>query len=230
MERKCVSVQEGYDRWGPTYDLDPNPLLALEERQLRLMMPPLQGKRALDLACGTGRWLSLLVSGGVSTAVGMDFSQAMLAVANRKTDVKGRIVCADCRALPFARLAFDLVICSFAVNHILDPEKLARQVWNVTVPGANVYLSDVHPLALARGWHTAFRDQQGPAEIATWPRPVEELRAVWEKSGFVYVESVDCRLGKQEKQILAGAGKVAWFEVTQSIPVVVLCHLQRLPY
>ena len=63
MERICVSVQEGYERWAPTYDHDPNPLLALEERQLKLMIPPLKGKRVLDLACGTGRWLAWLMTG-----------------------------------------------------------------------------------------------------------------------------------------------------------------------
>ena len=79
MERSCVSVQEGYERWAPTYDRDPNPLLALEERQLKLMIPPLEGKRVLDLACGTGRWLAWLMKGGARTGVGVDFSPAMLA-------------------------------------------------------------------------------------------------------------------------------------------------------
>ncbi len=230
MERRRVSVQEGYDRWAPTYDFDPNPLLALEERQLRLMMSPLQGKRVLDLACGTGRWLVRLASGEPRTAVGVDFSPAMLAAAREKSAVKQRLVCADCRALPFANFTFDLVICSFAVSHIPDMEKLAREVWRVTLPGADVYLSDVHPLAHAQGWLTAFHDPEGSAEIVTWPRPVEELQAAWESCGFNCVESIGCRLGKQEEQILGRAGKSWWFGAARTIPVVLLCHFQRRPY
>lgn len=229
MERRCVSVREGYDRWAPTYDLDPNPLFALEERQLRLMMPPLQGKRVLDLACGTGRWLVRLASSGSRTAVGVDFSPAMLAAASKKFSGKPRLALADCRMLPFANVTFDVVICSFAASHIDELKYLAGEVWRVTLPGADVYLSDVHPLARAQGWLTAFRDSEGPAEIATWPRPVEELQAAWESCGFNCLESVDCRLGRQEEQILVRAGRQMWFEAARPLPVVLLCHFQRQP-
>src|SRR5271167_4068657 len=98
MERSWVTLQEGYERWAPTYDRDPNPLLALAERQLQLMIPPLEGKRVLDLACGTGRWLAWLMTGGASLGVGVDFSPAMLAAATEKTAVHGRLVQADCRS------------------------------------------------------------------------------------------------------------------------------------
>ncbi len=229
MERRRVSVQEGYGRWAPAYDRDPNPLLALEERQLRRMIPPLQGKRVLDLACGTGRWLARLASGEPRTAVGVDFSPSMLAVAREKSAVKQRLVCADCRALPFADVTFDLVVCSFAISHIPGLKRLVQEVRRVTAPGADVYLSDVHPLAHAKGWLTAFRDLEGTAEIVTWPRPVEEMHAAWESYGFNCIESVDCPLGEQEEQILERAGRPSWFESSRFFPVVLLCHFQRRP-
>src|SRR5579863_129417 len=45
----CVSVEEGYERWAPTYDHAPNPLLHLEERKLAALLPDLSGKHVLDL-------------------------------------------------------------------------------------------------------------------------------------------------------------------------------------
>ncbi|MGD0226654.1 MAG: methyltransferase domain-containing protein [Terriglobia bacterium] len=96
MDRNCISVEEGYERWAPTYDRDPNPLLALEERQLQLMIPPLKGKRVLDLACGTGRWLAWLMAAGATSGVGVDSSRAMLDVAKGKSAARSRLVQADC--------------------------------------------------------------------------------------------------------------------------------------
>ena len=38
-ESNCVSPGEGYKLWAASYDGDLNPLLALEERALRPMLP-----------------------------------------------------------------------------------------------------------------------------------------------------------------------------------------------
>src|SRR5579863_3159981 len=91
----CVSVEEGYERWAETYDDAPNPLLHLEERKLTALLPDLDGKCALDLACGTGRWLEKLLGMGARLQVGVDFSAAMLRVAGKKSALHGRLARAD---------------------------------------------------------------------------------------------------------------------------------------
>ena len=52
-----LGVKEGYERWAPIYDQNPNPVLAREERHIDPLIANMQGKNVLDLACGTGRWL-----------------------------------------------------------------------------------------------------------------------------------------------------------------------------
>jgi ubiquinone/menaquinone biosynthesis C-methylase UbiE len=227
MEKSCVSVQEGYERWAPTYDRDPNPLLTLEERQLKLIIPCLAGKRVLDLACGTGRWLEWLIAAGASWGVGVDFSPAMLAAARKKTDVRGRLVQADCRAIPFAHAVFDLVVCSFAVGHIPDLRSMAREVGRVTTASADVYVTDLHPLAYGQGWHTGFRDNGEAVEIATWPRSTREFLAPWLSAGFDYAQSVECRFSEPERQVFAQAGKGDLFEKYRTVPAVLVCHFVR---
>lgn len=227
MERSRASVLEGYERWAPTYDRDPNPLLALEERQLKLLIPPLEGKRVLDLACGTGRWLAWLMAEGASMGVGVDFSPAMLAAAKEKSSVRGRVVQADCRATPFTNAIFDLVVCSFAVGHIADLWGVAREVRRVATIGADIYVSDLHPLAYQQGWQTRFRDQRGSVEIATWPRSAQEFLAPWVAAGFDCTQLVECRFGEPERQVFARGGKGRVFEDFCQVPAALVCHFQR---
>jgi ubiquinone/menaquinone biosynthesis C-methylase UbiE len=227
MERICVSVQEGYERWAASYDLDPNPLIALEERQLNLMIPPLEGKRVLDLACGTGRWLAGLMARGASSGVGVDFSPAMLAAAKEKSAVRRRLVQADCRAIPFANSVFDLVVCSFAVGHIPDLRSVAREAGRVAAAVSDVYVSDLHPLAYGQGWQTGFRDRRGAVEIATWPRAVQEFLAPWVTAGFDCAQLVECRFGEPERRVFAQAGKGHLFEKCCAVPSVLVCHFVR---
>lgn len=227
MERTCVSVQEGYARWAATYDRDPNPLLSLEERQLKFMLPRVEGKRVLDLACGTGRWLALLMAAGAASGVGLDFSAAMLAVAKEKIAGSSQLVQADCGAIPFSHAAFNLVVCSFAVGHIPDLAKVAREVGRVAAAGADLYVSDVHPLAHARGWQTGFHDGHGAAEIATWHRSTQEFLAPWGTAGFDCCEWVECRFSEPERQVFERAGKGREFDDFCRVPAVLICHFAR---
>jgi ubiquinone/menaquinone biosynthesis C-methylase UbiE len=227
MERSSVSVEEGYERWAPTYDRDPNPFLTLEERQLNLMIPGLAGRRVLDLACGTGRWLARLINGGASSGAGVDFSPAMLAAAKQKTGVQGRVVQADCRSIPFANAVFDLVVCSFAVGHFAELQSVAREVGRVATTDADVYVSDLHPMAYGQGWQTGFRDIRGAVEIATWSRTVQEFLVPWISAGFDCAQLVECRFGEPERQVFARAGKGELFEKCRAVPAVLVCHFMR---
>jgi malonyl-CoA O-methyltransferase len=191
------------------------------------MLPQLEGKRVLDLACGTGRWLAWLLDGGRISAVGADSSGAMLAEANKKPGLGGRLVAADCSFLPFRDGVFDLVVCSFAMGHIPDVLRVAREVARVTATSADVYVSDLHPQAHARGWRTGFHDGQGSFEITTWPRSGQELLADLTRGGFDCVQSVECRFTEVERPIFARAGKARQFEEACHVPAVLLCHLRR---
>jgi len=224
---RCVSVEEGYRRWAATYDRDLNPLLALEERRLGSMLPPLAGKRVLDLACGTGRWLAWILSQGATFALGVDFSKAMLAGARVKAGLENRLVRADCRNTPFPAAAFDLVVCSFLLGHLAEFASVAREVARVTAPGGSVYIGDLHPEAYARGWRTGFRDSCGAAEIMTWPHSVRELLVAWNSAGFKSLEIADCRLGEAERPIFNRAGKVHLFAEACQAPAVLILQFQR---
>ena len=127
-----LGVEEGYERWAPSYDQAPNPVIAREERYVESLLPNLQGKKVLDLACGTGRWLERLLAAGARCGAGVDVSSAMLRIAGKKSSVRGKLVRADCLDLPFASSVFDFGICSFALGHIPDLRKMARELARVT--------------------------------------------------------------------------------------------------
>ena len=226
-ETICTSVQEGYARWAPTYDRDPNPLLALEERQLKLMLPRLEGKRVLDLACGTGRWLAWLMAAGAGSGVGVDFSPAMLAVAKAKFAGNSRLVRANCGAIPFARAAFDLVVCSFAVGHISDLQPVAREVGRVAAAGADVFVSDVHPWAHGQGWRTGFRDRRGAAQIATWPRPTHEFLAPGFPPDLIAPSGSSADSVNRSGKCSCAQAKGREFDGLCRVPAVLMCHFER---
>jgi ubiquinone/menaquinone biosynthesis C-methylase UbiE len=225
----CVSVAEGYARWAATYDHAPNPLLNLEERKLAALLPDLRGKRVLDLGCGTGRWLERISMQGAGLGVGIDFSAAMLSVAAKKPKIAGQLAQADCLSLPFQSAAFDFVICSFALSHIQDMKAMVRELARVTRPGGDVFVTDLHSEAYARGWRTGFRDRNDSIQIEIVPRTAEGIVRAFYSGGLECLTHVPLCFGEPERPIFAQAEKSHLFAQACSVPAVLFCHFRLSP-
>jgi len=222
-----VSVEEGYQRWAGTYDRTPNPLLALEERCLLPLLPSVAGKRVLDLACGTGRWLEKLSAAEPELAIGVDQSPAMLAVAREKPAIGGRLARANCLNLPFHDAVFDLAICSFALQHIADLDELATESWRVMRAPADLYITDLHPSAYAAGWRTGFRDRRGAMQIETASHSEAEIIALFSHEGFKLVQAMEYFVGEPERPVFAAAGKSRIFDAARAVPAIMILHFHR---
>jgi ubiquinone/menaquinone biosynthesis C-methylase UbiE len=222
-----VSVAEGYERWAPTYDDAPNPLLAREERYLLPLVADLRDKSVLDLACGTGRWLERLMARGGRSVVGIDCSGAMLRVAGRKSAIRQRFGQAICENLPFRNAVFDLVVCSFALGHIRDLRSTVRELARVTKPGADVFISDLHPEAYARGWRVGFRDENTAFQIEMQPCAPEQIIQAFRSDGFEYLTGTSLWLDEPENPHFVRAGKAHLFADACQVPAVLVCHFKR---
>jgi SAM-dependent methyltransferase len=228
VEVLTVSPAEAYERWAPIYDYDANPLLAREERYLLPLFVDLHSKRILDLACGTGRWLEKLMARGAKAGVGIDCSIAMLRVAEKKNAITRRLARADCGSLPFRTAVFDLAICSFALGHIRDLGSMVRELARVTKTGADVFVSDLHPEAYARGWRAGFRDGSTSVQVEMLPHAAEKTDQAFCANGFESLTHVPLWLGDPEKPIFARAGKNHRFAEACQLPAVLVCHFKRL--
>jgi ubiquinone/menaquinone biosynthesis C-methylase UbiE len=221
-----VSVSDGYERWASTYDRFPNPLLAREQRHLLPVLATMRNRALLDLACGTGRWLERLMP-AVAAGTGVDRSNAMLRVARRKPAIAHRLIQADCSDLPFRDTIFDLVICSFALNHIPRLDSALSQLARVTKPGADIFVSDLHPEAYGQGWRVGFRDDHQALEIEVFPRSSLQMGKSLIAAGFECGTATPLWLEEPERPIFHAAGKSSLFTNASSIPAVIVWHCKK---
>lgn len=228
---RLVSSAEGYERWAPTYDHAPNPLLAREERYLTPLLTELQFKSVLDLACGTGRWLKkLLPLDNSASGVGIDLSDSMLRIAERKSELSGRFAQAACEDLPIATSSLDLVICSFALGHIRDLKSVARELKRVTMPGANVFISDLHPSAYQHGWRVGFRDCEASVQIEVQSHSTDEIVTAFSSNQFQSIAQLPLWLGDPEQPLFARAGKSESFAQACQLPAILVWHFRRVEW
>lgn len=130
----------------------------------------LQGKRALDLACGTGRSTAPLLARGYSVT-GCDISEAMVLEARRSfPEHAASFMVADMRELPPLG-EFDLVLClDDAINYLLSEAELEAtflRVAEVLAP-EGMFIFDVNSLATYRSSFTEALVREGPGLYFGW--------------------------------------------------------------
>ena len=220
-----LTSDQAYALWAATYDSAPNAVLSLEERYLRKMLPPLEGRELLDLGCGTGRALPCLSS--AKSYLGLDRSPAMLARAASKIRTSSHLVQADCLNLPLASQSADIVIGSFLLGYV-DLMPFAAELTRVSKPGTELYLSELHPDGLALGWKRQFRSEDQVIELPTRACSPDEVERVFGYHGFSIAERVEPPFGQEEYEIFVANGKHALFESIGRTRAIFICHLTRI--
>lgn len=130
-----------YDRWYAT------PLGQLVDRvekaALFALLPALQGRRILEVGCGTGN-ISLALARRGAQVVGLDLSGPMLALAASKARREGldlSFIRGAAGALPLAAAGFDGVVSILALDFIPDRGGAVREMVRVLRPGGFLALA-----------------------------------------------------------------------------------------
>jgi SAM-dependent methyltransferase len=155
----AVDSAAGYRVWSRTYDEPGNPLIALDEPIVREILGTLPAGRALDAACGTGRYAQILAAAG-HDVVGVDGSPDMLAIARDKVP-QGRFELGELAALPLPDASVDLVTCGLALPHVPELGPVFAEFARVLRRGGFVVTSDIHWQSLYLGGMASVVDDDG---------------------------------------------------------------------
>jgi ubiquinone/menaquinone biosynthesis C-methylase UbiE len=106
---------------------------------------PGQASALLEVGCGTGQVLDLLVrrlgAGSVERAVGIDRS-AFLAERAAKRFPGYEIFAADGRSIPLPDGQFDLTYTATVLVHAADPDGIVKEMYRLTRPGGTAAILD----------------------------------------------------------------------------------------
>jgi demethylmenaquinone methyltransferase/2-methoxy-6-polyprenyl-1,4-benzoquinol methylase len=199
-------VRAMFDRISPAYDRM-NRLMSLGMdggwRSLAVRASGVApGDAAVDVCCGTGD-LAIELLDAVSTrgrVVGLDFSQAMLDAARRKS-TQVEWVRGDALSLPFGDGEFSAATIGFGMRNLSDPLRGFAELSRVVRPGGRVVCLELtDPPAWAAPFARLWTDRAVPllgrlvaretdayrylpASVHRFP-PAEELAAIMGRAGL----------------------------------------------
>jgi ubiquinone/menaquinone biosynthesis C-methylase UbiE len=144
-----MSLATEYDKWHEkVFESDPEHAdesspwykIVLEH------LPPVRGKRVLEIACGRGGFSRLLGSKGASVT-GADFSASAVEIAKEKMthspELADRVayVQADAQDMPFDACSFDIVISCETIEHVPDARAAVCEMHRVCKLGGALCLT-----------------------------------------------------------------------------------------
>lgn len=133
-----------YDSWGERYDR--SIWIGWLRRWVKGYEKEVpEGSAILDIGCGTGNALAVLVEKSPALLAGLDISEGVLSVARRKMsahDTDLRI--GDAESLPWKDNTFDVALMNAAIHHFPNPDMAVREARRVLKPGGRLIIADPH--------------------------------------------------------------------------------------
>jgi ubiquinone/menaquinone biosynthesis C-methylase UbiE len=106
----------------------------------------------LDAGCGAGSLLEKLVCRELH---GIELSGSMVQRARSKLNESAQIIHGDAESLPYPDGAFDRVVASSLLSHVLHPERVVAELRRVAKSGARIVVSISNEAQIERGMQLA---------------------------------------------------------------------------
>ena len=217
-DEQVPTVEEEFALWGAYHQHRHEMRYDLVAREVRRVLPA--GGRVLDVGCGSALVADLLAD-LPGTYVGSDLAHHHLVFAAGKdrpagTPLRRHVLAATAEDLPFPDAAFDVVVMSEVIEHLVRPELAVWEIARVLRPGGVFVMTTNNasevplrsPLSHVGPWLEKALGATRPALITrrpwVWPEPVDPALTP-PGSGPVYLPHTH-HIYAQTRDLFAAAG------------------------
>jgi ubiquinone/menaquinone biosynthesis C-methylase UbiE len=144
------------------------------------LISDVQGKKVLDVGCGTG-FYSLWLSEKGAKVLGIDSSQEMIKIAKEKASKKmlgAKFLMRDVAEMRIEDAMFDVVLSTLVLMDVKELDKVISEIVRVTRNGGDIVISIQHPILTAGDWER--ESGQKPFRKLDNYFMERELEVVWE--------------------------------------------------
>lgn len=159
-----------------------------------------QPRTLLDLGCGNGNILQVLLDKTSIKLSGLDLSDKMIDVAQKRLGNNVELKVGDSEQLPWPENSFDMVICSMSFHHYTQPEKVLKEISRVLKKDGIIILGDpTIPINFIRKLENAMLKWSDGGDYHLYNK--EEITSLFSQAGL---EAYDWCMPKYQSFVING--------------------------
>lgn len=212
-------LQKSFEQAAPVHDRHISPVLALYRRMLESALVNVRDKTVVGVGYTLDHEMLRLHTRG-ARAVEAHFLPENLSNAS---DPAANGIDIDESDLGLA----DIILCSFALSYIDDITRMADRLADLAVPGADLFLADLHPETDRLGWRKPLAPEGLPSQIPVRVHDLPQIRQVFDAAGFELESMMEPRLGHPERRLFENIVRPDLFDQVRHMPALYLFHFRR---
>lgn len=229
-KQKISEPRDAYDTWSLAYDDQPGNLMLDLDAGITgefLEQADLTGKVIVDIGCGTGRHWAKLFEHSPGRLVGFDVSTGMLEKLTKKHPGAETHLLKNSQLEGLSDRSVDLVISTLTIAHIEHIE-IAFKEWNrVLKPGGEIFITENHPEALARGGQRTFKHEGKLIAVRNYIHSFEKIRTLAGQLGWKEIRFTEKVIDNSVKHYYEQKNAGAIFEKFRGVPVFYGIYLKK---
>jgi ubiquinone/menaquinone biosynthesis C-methylase UbiE len=154
------------------------------------LIEELKGKNfrtLLDVGCGDGTFLSMILNKFDVTVSGIDISSGMIEKSKELLDCRANLKVGDSEHLPWNDVSFDAITCIASFHHYPDPELVLQEIKRVLRPGGILLIADPFtPNKMLRFFLNIIIKFSRSGDVRIYSR--REMQELLEKCGFTMIK------------------------------------------
>jgi ubiquinone/menaquinone biosynthesis C-methylase UbiE len=144
-------------------------------------------KTLLDVGCGNGTFLSMVLNKFDVGVSGIDISPGMIEKSKELLDGRADLKVGDSDRLPWNNKSFDIVSCIASFHHYPSPKLVLKEMKRVLMPGGMLIMADPFtPNNLLRFFLNLLVKFSKSGDVRIYSQ--KEMKEILEKCGFTLIK------------------------------------------
>jgi malonyl-CoA O-methyltransferase len=184
-----MSIQQAYNEWSDSYDIDKNLTRDLDQKVTREMLVNLHFGSILELGCGTGKNTSFYSQIGKKVHA-VDLSEGMIEKAKEK--VKSANVYFSIMDMTkkwtLDDRTYDLIVCNLVLEHIEDLSFIFSEAARVLQNNGRFFINELHPFRQYSGKKARYQKDGEEIEVDAFLHHISEFLQAATNSGLSLIK------------------------------------------
>jgi ubiquinone/menaquinone biosynthesis C-methylase UbiE len=227
---KEIEPAVAYDIWATTYDDQPNnPIVYLDEIVFDRLLSKIhiEGKKVIDIGCGTGKHWEKILAKKPSELIGYDVSKEMLTKLHKKYPDAKTFLSYENKLEELPNNSCNIIISTLVIGYIENLEKAFVEWDRVLKTNGEILITDFHPDSVNKGAKRSFKHNERLVFIKNYLHSLSKIKELSKKMKWDLIGFDERKIDASIKSFFENTNSLEVYKRTMGLPILYAIHFKK---